>query len=96
MDIEQGFFDPEHVDHLMGVDGLADPMHQLEELQGVMQQISGKADRRIAKVKNHMNHCGVCLSKMIQSGQLIPIEHYWKMGQMMGQGRLPKIHRQLN
>lgn len=96
MDIEQGFFDPEHVEHLLDVDGLADPMHQLEELQGVMQQLSGKAGRRMELVKKHMNQCGVCLSKMMQSGQLIPIEHYWKMGQMMGQGRLPKLHRQLN
>ena len=96
MDIEQGFFDPEHVAHLMDIDEIAGPMHQLEELQGVMQQLSGKAGRRMEKVKNHMNQCGVCLSKMMQSGQLIPIEHYWKMGQMMGQGRLPKLHRQLN
>ena len=96
MDIEQGFFDPEHVAHLMDVEEIADPMHQLEELQGVIQQLSGKAQRRQEKVKQHMNQCGVCLSKMMQSGQLIPIEHYWKMGQMMGQGRLPKLHRQLN
>ena len=96
MDIEHGFFDPEHVAHLMEVDDIADPMHQLEELQEVMQQLSGKAGRRMEKVKKHMNQCGVCLSKMIKSGQLIPLEHYWAMGQMMGQGRLPKIHRQLN
>ena len=96
MDIEQGFFDQEHVDHLMNVDNLADPMHQLEELQGVMHQLSGKAGRRMEKIKNHMNQCGVCLSKMMKAGQLVPIEQYWAMGQMMGQGRLPKIHRQLN
>jgi len=96
MNFEQGFFGPEHVDHLMDVEEIADPMHQLEELQEVIQRLSGKAGRRIEKVKNHMNQCGVCLSKMIQSGQLIPLEHYWKIGQMTGQGRLPKIHRQLN
>ena len=96
MDIEHGFFDPEHMEHLLGVDAIADPMHQLEELKEVMEQLSGKAGRRMEKVKNHMNQCGVCLSKMIQSGQLIPIEHYWKMGQMTGQGRLPKLHHQLN
>ena len=93
MDIEHGFFDQEQVDHLMNVDDIADPMHQL---QGVMQQLSGKAGRRMEKVKNHMNQCGTCLSKMIKAGQLVPIEHYWAMGQMMGQGRLPKIHRQVN
>ena len=96
MDIEHGFFDQEQVDHLMNVDDLADPMHKLEELQGVIQQLSGKAGRRMEKVKNHMNQCGTCLSKMMKAGQLVPIEHYWAMGQMMGQGRLPKIHRQLN
>ena len=96
MDIEHGFFDQEQVDHLMNVDDIADPMHQLEELQGVMQQLSGKAGRRMEKVKNHMNQCGTCLSKMMKAGQLVPIEHYWAMGQMMGQGRLPKIHRQVN
>jgi len=96
MDIEHAFFGPEHVAHLMDVEEIADPMHQLEELQGVIQQLSGKAGRRLQKVKNHMNQCGVCLSKMIQSGQLMPLEQYWEMGQMMGQGRLPKIHRQLN
>jgi len=96
MDIEHGFFDPEHVAHLMDVEEIADPMHQLEELQEVMQQLSGKAGRRMEKVKKHINQCGVCLSKMIKDGQLVPIEQYWAMGQMMGQGRLPKIHRQLN
>jgi len=96
MNIEQGFFDPEHVAHLMDVEEIAGPMHQLEELQEVMQQLSGKAGRRMAKVKDHMNHCGVCLSKMMQAGQLIPIEQYWAIGPMTGQGRLPKLHRQLN
>jgi len=38
----------------------------------------------------------VCLSKMMQAGQLIPIEQYWAIGPMTGQGRLPKLHRQLN
>ena len=96
MDIEHGFFDQEQVDHLMNVDDLADPMHQLEELQGVINQLSGKAGRRMEKVKNHMNQCGVCLSKMMKDGHLVPIEQYWAMGQMMGKGRLPKLHRQLN
>ena len=91
MDIEHGFFDQEQVDHLMNVDDIADPMHQLEELQGVMQQLSGKAGRRMEKVKNHMNQCVTCLSKMIKAGQLVPIEQYWAMGQMMGQVRLPRF-----
>ena len=96
MDIEQNFFDKEHVDHLMNIDEIADPMHQLEELQGVINQLSGKAGRRMEKVKNHMKQCGVCLSKMMKEGHLVPIEQYWAMGQMMGKGRLPKLHRQLN
>jgi len=80
----------------MDVEEIAGPMHQLEELQEVMQQLSGKAGRRMAKVKDHMNHCGVCLSKMMQAGQLIPIEQYWAIGPMTGKGRLPKLHRRLN
>jgi|TARA_Y100000031_G_C8065777_1_gene312775 hypothetical protein len=96
MNIEQEFFGPEHIAHLMDIEDIADRMHQLKELEGVIQQLSSKAGRRLEKVKNHMNQRGVCLSKMISSGQLIPLHHYWAMGPMMGRGRLPKFHRQLN
>jgi len=92
MDMEQSFFDEEHIKHLMEIDGIADPMHQLGELKQVMHQLSGKAARRQEKVKKHMNQCGVCLSKMMEAGQLLPIEDYWKLGPMIGKGRLPKLH----
>ena len=95
-EIEHGFFGPEHAEHLMDVNELAEPMQELDELQQVMQQLSGKAIRRVEKVKKHMNHCGICLSKMIESGQLVTLEDYWAMGPVNGKGRLPKLHRMMN
>jgi len=95
-DNEQGFFSPEHTEHLMDVTEIAEPMQELEELQQVMQHLSGKAIRRVEKVKKHMNQCGTCLSTMIAAGQLITLEEHWAMGAMTGQGRLPKLHRMLN
>tara|TARA_R100000306_G_C4332702_1_gene121078 strand:+ start:548 stop:838 length:291 start_codon:yes stop_codon:yes gene_type:complete len=96
MDTSNDFFDSEQIEHLMGVDSIMEPMQQIEELQQVMQTLAGKLSRRIEKINRHSAQCGFCLSKMIQSGQLIPLEQQWAMGPMMGQGRLPKLHRQLN
>ena len=41
MDTSNDFFDPEQVEHLMGVDSIIEPMRQIEELQQVMQTLAG-------------------------------------------------------
>jgi len=88
------FLDPEIVNHL--TEEVARPMHELMELHDAMASISGKAGRRMEKIKHHMMYCGTCLNKQIEMGTLIPIQDYWAAGPMMGAGRLPKLHRMVN
>ena len=85
---------PELADHLRHE--MWNELTELGELQHVIQEIEGKAHRRMRKVKEHMNHCGECLSEQIKTGMLIELPEYWDMHQQAGGGRYPKLHYQVN
>lgn len=93
-DPNQIFLDPEVLEHLQ--EEVERPVNDLLELQEVITALSGKAGRRMAKIRDHMMHCGTCLNKQIANGMLPPIEEYYEAGPMMGAGRLPKLHHMMN
>ena len=85
---------PQLAEHLR--QEMRDEIRDLEEIQRVVYQMDGKANRRIRKVKKHMMHCGACLSDQIKTGMLIGLPDYWSMRETAGGGRHPKLHYQVN
>ena len=73
-----------------------DEIRDLGEIQRAVQQMDGKANRRIRKVREHMMSCGACLSDQIKTGMLIELPDYWSMRESAGGGRYPKLHYQVN
>lgn len=71
-------------------------LHELGEIQEIIHEMDGKAYRRVKRVKEHMMHCGDCLSEQIKTGMLIPLPDYWDMRKNAGGGRYPKLHYQVN
>jgi hypothetical protein len=81
-------FDAESMKHLAEV--LPRPIVELEQLDATMAQLAEEVGRRAEEVKEHMMHCGPCLSKQIADGTLITLEEYWAAT------HLPKFHLMMN
>ena len=82
----------EHVENECRGHGYDNPVRELMELHKLMGSFSGKMNRRMSVVVNHMKTCGECLSNQIAQGHLVEIQDYYEMGKQMGMGRLPKLH----
>ena len=95
-DPEQTMFDldGDTIDHLTHV--MLRITGELEELHRLVDKLSRKGQRRMEKIRRHMMTCGVCLSKQMRLGLLMPIEDYWESGRMAGAGRLPKLEWMTN
>jgi len=85
---------PELSEHLQNE--MNNELQELGEFQHVIQQLEGKAYRRIRKLKKHMMYCGDCLSEQIKTGMLMEVSDYWTMHTNAGGGRYPKLHYQVN
>ena len=90
-DPEQPFFhlDDETIDHL--ADEMPRVTTELEELHSLVQKLSRKGERRMEQIRQHLMTCGLCLSKQIGLGILIPIEDYWASRPTSGKGPLPGL-----
>jgi len=95
-DPNQIFLDPEVLEHLQEQEEVERPINDLLELQEVITALTGKAGRRMAKIRQHMMHCGTCLDKQIANGMLPTMKEYYEAGPMIGMGRLPKLHHMMN
>ena len=95
-DPEQPFFnlDDDTIDHL--AHEMPQITGELEELHHLVDKLSRKGHRRMEKIRRHMMTCGVCLSKQMRLGLLMPIEDYWESGRIAGAGRLPKLEWMTN
>ena len=71
-------------------------MGELAEFHELAAKLAGKAHRRTQAVTKHMMFCETCLNRQMQLGLLMPIEDFYEQGQMMGLGRLPKVHYMVN
>ena len=71
-------------------------MGELNEFHELAGKLAGKVHRRTQAVKKHMMFCETCINRQMQLGLLMPIEEFYEQGQMMGLGRLPKVHYMVN
>ena len=71
--------DDETIDHL--TKEMPRVIGELEELHLLVEKLSRKGQRRMEKIRRHMMTCGLCLSKQIRGGALVPIKEYWEFGQ---------------
>ena len=85
---------PELADHLRSE--VYEELGELGELEHAIHSLTGKAMRRQRRIKQHMMHCGECLSEQIKSGMLIELSDYWQLQEQSGGGKFPKIHYQGN
>jgi len=81
-------------DHL--IDHLPDAVEAIDDIQHAIHELSGKENKCIRIIKQHMMTCGECLSAQIKSGTLIDVGTYWKMREQAGGGRYPKLHYMVN
>jgi len=86
--------DEETLEHMQEV--MPRDMGELMEFHEMAFKLAGKVARRTQRIKNHMMTCESCLNRQIKLGMLMPIDEFYEQGQMMGMGRLPKLHYMVN
>jgi hypothetical protein len=75
MNLKRFELDAETIEHFN--DEIPEIMSDMAELDQVMEEASRMLACHLEKITRHRQRCGVCLSKQIADGTLIPIEEFW-------------------
>lgn len=75
MNLNRFDLDNETIEHL--TEEIPEIMGEMSKLNQVMEEASRRLANRLNAITKHRQRCGVCLSKQIADGTLIPIEEFW-------------------